>query len=396
MSSLATTNRTEGRLRITAIDAMRGLVMLIMLLDHVRESFYLHHQVSDPMDVSQTEPTLFFSRLAAHICAPVFVFLTGLSAWLYAHPVAPSAASSASGPRDASGFLIKRGLLLVLLELLVVNFAWSGQFPPPVLYLQVIWVIGLCMIVLGLLHRLPAMVLGLTGIIIVAGHNALASLTVAPGGIAHALWTVFLHRGFLVAEGAVKIRVSYPLLPWIGIILLGYVAGRLYANDITPMRRQRMLTLLGTTELLLFVVLRSLNGYGENLPWQTGEDSLHSIMSFLNLTKYPPSLDFALLTLGAGMLGLAWLETGHGWLSRVCSIFGAAPMFYYLLHLYVLLFMQILFVNLFGANHGQRFGVDHVWQLWLISAALIPALYYPCRSFARFKRHSGQAWVRYF
>jgi uncharacterized membrane protein len=361
---------------------------MIMMFDHVRETFFLHQQVSDPMDVGQTAPALFFTRLAAHLCAPVFVFLTGLSAWLYANPP--------SGPRDASSYLIKRGLLLVALELTVVNFAWAGQFPPATIYLQVIWVIGLAMITLGLLHKLPPLLLGLVGMLIVGGHNALAELNFAPGTVSHALWTLLLHRGYLISDAAIKIKVSYPLLPWIGIILLGYVTGRLYAADIRAARRQRLLTILGITALLMFAVLRGVNGYGETQPWQDHGNSLLTLMSFFNLTKYPPSLDFALLTLGSGMCCLALLEKYTGKLSRIATVFGGAPMFYYLLHLYVLLALQKIMLAAFGANHGQRFGVDHVWQVWLISLTLIPLLYYPCRAFALYKRQSGKAWIRYF
>lgn len=376
------------RSRIAVIDVMRGLIMLIMLFDHVRETIYLHMQVSDPMDVAATAPALFFTRLAAHFCAPMFVFLTGLSAWLYAHPSA--------GPRSATGFLIKRGMLLVFLELVFVNFAWAGQVPPPVLYLQVIWVIGLAMIILALAHRLPLKLLGAIGLAIVFGDNALAWMSFEPGTVAYALWTVLLHRGFLIADGAVKLKVSYPLLPWVGVILLGYVAGPLYAAMMAPERRRKLLLILGLASLALLAVLRGFNIYGEALPWVHGDNAIQTVMSFFNLTKYPPSLDFLLLTLGVGFLGLARLETIENWFTRACATFGGAPMFYYLVHLYILLGLQRLLVGLFGANHGTRFGVDHVWPVWLVALALMPLLYFPCRAFARFKRTSNQAWVRYF
>lgn len=376
------------RSRIAVIDVMRGLIMLIMLFDHVRETIYLHMQVSDPMNVADTAPELFFTRFAAHFCAPMFVFLTGLSAWLYAHP--------AAGPRNATGFLIKRGMLLVFLELVFVNFAWAGQFPPPVLYLQVIWVIGLAMIILALVHRLPLKLLAAVGFAIVFGHNALTSMSFEPGTLAYSLWTVLLHRGFLVADGAVRLKITYPLLPWVGVILLGYVAGPLYAAVLAPQRRRRLLHLLGFGALALLALLRGFNIYGETLPWVQGATALESVMSFLNFTKYPPSLDFVLLTLGVGMLGLAQLEKVDNWFTRACATFGGAPMFYYLLHLYLLLGLQHLLVALFGANHGVRFGVDHVWPVWVVSLALMPLLYVPCRAFARFKRTSTQAWVRYF
>jgi uncharacterized membrane protein len=377
-----------ARPRIAAIDVLRGLVMLIMLFDHVRETIYLHMQVSDPMNVATTEPALFFTRLAAHFCAPVFVFLTGLSAWLYAHP--------ASGPRSATGFLVKRGLLLVFLELVFVNFAWAGEFPPRTLYLQVIWVIGLAMILLGLVHRLPLKLLGAVGLLIVFGHNALTWMSFAPGTLAYDAWTILLHRGFLVADGAVRLKVTYPLLPWIGVILVGYAAGPLYAATMAPEQRRKLLRMAGFGAWLLLAVLRGFNIYGEELPWEVQDTAVRTVMSFLNYTKYPPSLDFLLLTLGAGALALAALEPRDNWFTRACATFGGAPMFYYLLHLYVLLAMQFLLVAVLGANHGARYGVDHVWPVWIVALALMPVLYLPCRAFARFKRSSKQAWVRYF
>ena len=379
---------TPVRTRIAVIDVMRGLVMLIMLFDHVRETVFLHHQVSDPMQVSSVDPALFFTRLAAHVCAPMFVFLTGLSAWLYAHP--------AAGPRSASGFLFKRGLLLVVLELVFVNFAWSGAFPPAVLYLQVIWVIGLAMMALAMLHQLPLKVLALLGVAIVAGQHLFTHLRAEQGTPGYYLLTVLLQRGFLVADGAMKIKVSYPLLPWIGVIVLGYAAGPLYARSRTPEGRRRLLLALGGGALLLLAVLRGLNLYGETLPWVAGDTALQTAMSVLNFTKYPPSLDFLLFTLGLGMLGLAWLETLDNWFVRACATFGGAPMFYYLLHLYLLLAIGSALTAVLGANHGSRYGVAHIWQVWLIALALMPVLYWPCRAFANYKRSSKQAWVRYF
>ena len=379
---------TPVRTRIAVIDVMRGLVMLIMLFDHVRETVFLHHQVGDPMDASTVDPALFFTRMAAHVCAPMFVFLTGLSAWLYAHP--------AAGPRSATGFLFKRGLLLVVLELVFVNFAWSGAFPPAVLYLQVIWVIGLAMMALAMLHQLPLKVLALLGVAIVAGQHLFTHLRAEQGTPGYYLLTVLLQRGFLVADGAMKIKVSYPLLPWIGVILLGYAAGPLYARGRTPEGRRRLLLALGGASLLLLALLRGFNLYGETMPWVAGDSALQTAMSVLNFTKYPPSLDFLLFTLGLGLLGLAWLETLDNWFVRACATFGGAPMFYYLLHLYLLLVIGSVLTSVLGANHGSRYGVEHLWQVWLIALALMPVLYWPCRAFANYKRTSKQAWVRYF
>ncbi|MGQ0835284.1 MAG: DUF1624 domain-containing protein, partial [Gammaproteobacteria bacterium] len=181
-----------ARARIAAIDVMRGLVIVLMLLDHVREAIYLHKQVADPMDVDVTEPQLFFTRLTAHLCAPTFVFLTGLGAWLYANPPGRPARS----PRE---FLVKRGLLLIFLELTVVNFAWTGDIPPQTLWLQVIWAIGISMVVLGLLSGLPRWVLATIGFVIVFGHNLLTPISFPPGQPLFAIWTILHERAFLVA-----------------------------------------------------------------------------------------------------------------------------------------------------------------------------------------------------
>ena len=362
--------------RIVSIDVMRGLVMLLMTVDHVRETFYLQHQVGDPMDVGTTPPALFFIRLAAHFCAPMFVFLTGLSAWLYAHPP--------GGPRSATGFLARRGLLLLALEVTVVNAAWSGTALSTI-YLQVIWAIGLAMLALALLHRLPLPVLGLLGLVIVGGHNALEQ-----GTLPSAAWTILEQRGFLALD-PVRIKVSYPVLAWIGVILLGYACGPLYAR--AAALRMRRLTLAGIACLALLIVLRSMNGYGEPVPWTPQQDVVHATMAFLNFTKYPPSLDFLLLTLGAGSIALAWIERVNTVGTRVAAVFGGAPLFYYLLHLYALLVLQKLAAAALGV---PRADVAHVWQVWAIAALLAVVLYLPTRLFGSYKRTSGKGWVKYF
>jgi len=375
------------RSRIASIDVMRGLVMVIMLFDHVREKIYLHMQVTDPMTIEATTPDLFFTRLSAHLCAPVFVFLTGLSAWLYANP--------ASGQlRSPRGFLIKRGLLLVALEITLINFSWSGTYTT--LWLQVIWAIGISMIVLGLMSGLPRWLLATLGAAIVFGHNLLTPITFQPGEWGYSLWTILHDRAFLVADGALKIKVSYPVLPWIGVILLGYVAGPLYGKAVAADRRTTLLIGLGAACLLLLLVLRGFNIYGETLPWVHGETAVQTVMSWLNVTKYPPSLNFLLLTLGLAFLLMAWFESMDNAATRALVIFGAAPMFFYILHLYVLLVLYRIALGVFGPTQGELFGVDDFYWVWIISPILAFALYFPCRAFARFKRTSSQAWVRYF
>lgn len=379
------------RARITSVDALRGLVMLIMAIDHVRETLYLHMQVTDPMDVAATPPQVFFSRLAAHFCAPVFVFLTGLGAWLYANPPGGT-------PKPVREFLLKRGLLLLALEVTVVSFAWTGDFPLKVIYLQVIWAIGIAMIVLAFAPSLSPRLLAAIGLAIVFGHNALAGIDLPPEHPLYLPWTLLLHRGWAVQDAAVKVRLTYPALPWVGVILLGWVAGPLFGAGFDGQRRRRLLVALGLGCWALLAVLRGFNIYGENAPWMPGGDAVHTVMSFLNFTKYPPSLDYLLLTLGAGALALAALDRADNAATRVASTFGGAPMFYYLLHLYVLMVGYKILLAVFGPNQGTRFGVapDQFWVVWLVTALMIPALYFPCRAFARYKRGSKQAWVKYF
>jgi uncharacterized membrane protein len=373
--------------RVASIDIMRGLVMMVMMLDHVRERFFIRWPVGDPMDIETTDPSLFFGRFAAHFCAPVFVFLTGLSAWLYAHP--------ASGPRPATGFLLKRGLFLVLLEIFVINVAWNGDLPPKVFYLQVIWAIGLAMMALALLHRLPRGWLVALGLTIVCGHNLLSPIAFAPGSWGFVPWTILHDRGFLIAEGAVRIKVSYPLLPWIGVIMLGYAAGPWYARSMEPARRRSKLLIAGGVSLASLLVLRGFNIYGETLDWVPGETAVLTAMSFLNVTKYPPSLAYLLITLGGACLVLAWLEGRDNAFLRVSASFGGAPMFYYLLHLFALLFLQTAAMTLFGPNHGGRYEFDSIRGVWLMTLVMIPLMYWPCKVFGQFKRRTTMPWVKY-
>ncbi|EHK66793.1 DUF1624 domain-containing protein [Achromobacter arsenitoxydans] len=378
-----------GSSRLRSIDALRGLVIVIMLLDHVRETFFLHHQVGDPMDVAATPPDLFFSRLLAHLCAPVFVFLTGLSAWLY---------GAKAGSRGATAaFLAKRGAFLIALEVIVVNFAWTFQFPPSVVYLQVIWVIGLSMLSLAALLWLPRWALVVVGVALVAGHNALDGLHFAAGHAMHVPWAVLHDRGWIEVGDTLRLRTSYPLLPWIGVIALGYAAGPWFRPGAEAAVRQRRLWAAGLAAVAGFVVLRALNGYGQSQQWSVQEDALHTAMSFLNITKYPPSLMFLLLTLGLGLCLLVLIERAQSaaWVRALC-VYGAAPMFFYLLHLYVLKALYLAGEGVWGLNQGKYFGVDGMASVWLISALLAAALYLPVRWFGRLKASRRDiAWLKY-
>ncbi len=377
---------TTGRL--AAIDQLRGTVMLLMLLDHVRETFFLQHQVPDPMDAASVSPALFACRLLAHLCAPVFVLLTGLAAWLYGQ--------RQPDPRRATAsFLLKRGLFLVVLELTLVNVAWTFQWPPHTLYLQVIWAIGLSMIALAGLLWLPRAVLLALSVAIIAGHNLLDGLHVEGNGLPAVLWKIAHQRDWFEL-GGLRLRSSYPVLPWIGIIALGYLIGPWFASNADAQRRQRRLLASGLAAVAGFFVLRLFDVYGD-APWQLQDGALRTLMAMLNVTKYPPSLLFVLLTLGVGLLLLRLYEQPTA--ARVLAPlarFGAAPMFFYLLHLYVLKLLYLAALALWGPTDGALYAVDSVAALLLISAVLAVLLYPPTRAFAALKaRRKDLAWLRY-
>lgn len=369
-----------ARQRIPGIDALRGLVMVFMLVDHVRETFLLHLQVGDPMDVAATPPALFASRLVAHLCAPVFVFLTGLSAFLYA---------ARQGQGGAASFLAKRGLFLVALELTVINFAWTGAFPPQLIYLQVIWAIGLSMLALACLVRLPRAALVAIGLAIVAGHNLFDGLHFAPGHPLHGLWAVLHDRGWLDITDSLRVRTSYPVLPWIGIICLGYACGPWFGAGFPAAARRRRLLAWAAGLLGGFAMLRGLNVYGDR-PWVAGATAQETVMSFFNVTKYPPSLLFTALTLAIGLLLLALLERRYGLLAGKLSVLGSAPMFFYILHLYAL---QLLHAAM-SAIGMARF--EAVWPVWALALLLSAALFPAVQAFATLKaRRRDLTWLKY-
>lgn len=379
--------------RLLSIDALRGLVILFMLLDHVRETFFMQYQVPDPMSVADTDPALFFSRMLSHVCAPVFVFLTGLSAYLYGNRYG---AQSGDARAAASSFLAKRGVFLVVLEMTLVSFAWTFVFPPNVLYLQVIWIIGLSMLALAALVWLPRPALIAVGVALIAGHNLLDGLHFPVGHWMHVPWAILHDRGWIEVSDSFRFRTSYPLLPWIGVIALGYAAGPMFLPRADAAQRQQKLLGWGLGLLAGFAVLRVLDVYGEK-SWALGDTVLRSTMSFFNVTKYPPSLLFLMLTLGIGLLLLRAFERRQAaaWLAPL-AVFGAAPMFFYLLHLYVLKFLYLGAVAIWGLNYGKFFGFDTVWQVWLGAIVLAAALYAPVRAFAAFKaRRRDIAWLKY-
>lgn len=385
MLSTPLTATVAATRRIASIDALRGFVMLLMLVDHTRESFFIHAQVSDPMDLSTTSPALFFTRLSAHLCAPVFVALTGVSAWLYGQ--------KAGGAGAAAGFLLKRGLFLVALEVTLVNFGWTFSLTPKLVYLQVIWAIGLSMIALAALVHLPRRALIAVGLVIVLGHNLLDPITIPKGAPGHALWAILHDRGFIDLPWGGQARTSYPILPWIGVAALGYAIGPWFKLEADA--RRRRLLILAAGALALLAILRATNLYGDPTPWTAGATPLLTLMSVLNLTKYPPSADFLLLTLSIGAILLVALERAPERLTAVLVAFGGAPLFFYLIHIYGLHLLNLAALAVFGPNHGEAFSVPNVASIWLLAALVAIPCGLATHWFGDLKRRSGQGWMKY-
>jgi len=368
--------------RLQSIDALRGLVMLIMLLDHVRETWLLYIPLGDPVDARTVMPALFFTRITSTLCAPIFVALTGLSAYLY---------SQRHTPAETSRFLLSRGAFLVFLELTFVNFSWRAELPPNFIFLQVIWAIGLCMIVLAGLIHLPRKAVLLLGIAIVAGHNLLDGIVLSPDHPLFVPWGI-LHERSQIELAGVIVKFNYPILPWIGVICLGWSAGSWF-SDLTPVQRRHTLLTYGAAMIVGFILLRALNIYGD-APWFTvpGEP-VRTIISFLALTKYPPSLLFVLLTLGVGLLLLVLFEQANELrVTQWLSIMGGAPMFFYLLHLYLLRLLYLTALAIWGPNHGDVFGVDSLAWVWVWCLGLIVPLYFPTRWFSNLKKRRKDIW----
>jgi len=356
----------KGSKRLGSIDALRGLVMLIMLVDHTRETFFLHMQVGDPVDVTSTSTGLVLLRLMSSFCAPVFIALTGLSAWLY---------SQNHTLRQTSSYLFKRGIILIFLEIFIVGTAWTGVFPPQKIYLQVIWAIGLCMI----------------------SHNLLDHILLTPHSPFYEIWAILHQRAIIELPFGIVARTSYPVLPWIGVILLGFAIGPWFCNHTPSIIRRKKLV---STALILttgFIIIRFLNFYGDH-PWQVHEESLTTILGFVTLTKYPPSLLYLMPTIAFGAIFLYALEKKQNTkLEYLLSNFGAAPMFFYITHLYLLKALYLIAVAIYGENQGKYYGFDNLYNIILCSILLIPPLYYiTCRFAALKKSRQDITWLKYF
>lgn len=383
--------------RLDSVDVLRGLVMVLMALDHTRDFFHDAIGRFDALDVTQTTPAIYLSRWLTHFCAPVFVFLAGTGAFL--------STTRGKSTRGLSWFLLTRGLWLVLLELTWVRWAgWTFAIDLHEHWGLVIWAIGWSMVVLAGLVWLPMPVITGFGLVLVLGHNALDGITPESWGRWEGLWRV-LHAGgpFELVPG-LKFGAGYPLVPWVGVMAAGFGFGQLL--QLEPSRRRRALTILGAGLTLAFLLVRGLNGYGDPKSWQSQDNLLRTVGSFLDCTKYPPSLDYLLMTLGPTLLVLAALDRGTpAWL-RPMTVFGRVPLFYYLLHLPLIhgLAVGVNLVRfgradwLYGTTPGKappEAGFSLPWVL-LTWAIVVVALYPACRWFADLKRRRRDAWLSYF
>ena len=384
----------RGGRRIDSVDVLRGLVMVIMALDHARD--YFSSARFDPLDLARTTPALYFTRWITHFCAPVFVFLAGTGAYL-------------SGVRgrskgDLARFLWTRGLWLVVVEATIVSFGWSFDPGFHAIVLQVIWAIGWSMVFLALLVRLPAAVIGTIGVAIIALHNLLDPIRPARFGAFAWVWSVLHVNSWtpIAAPGGHAFLVVYPLVPWIGVIAAGYAFGVVYTW--APERRRRFLGIGGSALTLLFVVLRWTNLYGDPHRWSVQKNGMSTVMSFLNCEKYPPSLLYLLMTLGPAIALLAVLERPAGPLTSKICVYGRVPFFYYVLHIFLIHAMAVaVFVALYGPAIFQYgpgnppppdfgFGLPFVYAAWALAVLI---LYRPCRWFAELRARRREPWLSY-
>jgi uncharacterized membrane protein len=380
-SSSAERDRAGGEGRIVSIDVLRGLVMALMALDHTRDFFGSGD--FNPRDV--TEPALFLTRWVTHLCAPTFIFLAGLSAFLYGR-------GRSAG--ELSRFLFIRGIWLMLIDLTLIKFGWRFDFDFYRLGAGIIFVIGASMIALAALNWLPRWAIAVVALVMIAGHNLLDGISAETFGQAAWMWHFLHERGPVTLGEGVGVYVLYPLIPWIGVMAAGYALGP--AMQLEPEGRQRFLLRLGAAVTLGFVLLRATNLYGDPAPWTVQENWLSTVLSFLNCEKYPPSLLYLMMTLGPALMLLAAFEHARGAFARGLAIFGQVPFFFYVVHIYLIHSLAVAAgVAIMGTltnTPAIGLGLAGFYLVWL----LVLMLLYPlCRWFAGLKARGSAAWWSY-
>jgi len=380
--------------RIESVDFLRGFVMILMALDHARDFFGV--QAISPTDVAHAGAPLFFTRWITHICAPTFFLLTGTGAFL---------SRARTSPAALSRYLITRGVWLILLELTVIRLvAYQFNLDYQVTMLLVIWALGWSMIALGLLVFLPLPAIGVIGALMITGHNLLDSVRSA-----NPIWVVLHGPGFVSQSPDHTIFVSYPLIPWIGVTALGYVLGVIFAWPAG--KRKKLLLTLGVSAIVAFVLLRGINVYGDPSRWKVQVTSVATVLSFLNTTKYPPSLLYLLMTLGPALLILRWADGVTPGALRPVLNYGRVPFFYYVTHFFMIhaLAVAVCLVRYGTArwmfespNLGSYpftqppdwgYSLPVVYAVW---SAVVIAVYPACRRFAELRAQRAQRWLSYF
>jgi uncharacterized membrane protein len=388
---------TRLRQRVDAVDLLRGVIMILMALDHTRD--YFGAASDNPTNLATTTAALFFTRWVTHFCAPVFFLLTGTGAFL---------ARRHRSTRELSRFLATRGFWLVLLELTLVRFLWQFNLDYHVTMINVLWALGWSMVVLSMLVFLPTWLVGTFGAALIVLHNVADAVPPAAFGTLAPLWTILHVPGVLVANAEHLVFVAYPLIPWIGVTAVGYSLGRVFTLEAA--QRRALLLRAGACITLAFVLVRALNVYGDPRPWSAQPTASFTVLSFLNTNKYPPSLLFLLMTLGPALLFLRAMDRRTPRLLRPALVFGRVPMFYYILHVALLhLLAVVACAARFGTVHWMfespsvdRFPVTQppgwpaslpvVYAIW---AAAIVMLYPCCRWYAGYKARKSSWWLSY-
>jgi uncharacterized membrane protein len=384
---------TSNRARLESIDLVRGVIMVIMTLDHARDFFRFPQD--NPTDLDTTSVGLFLTRAVTHLCAPVFFLLMGTGAYL---------ARRRKSRGELSRFLLTRGLWLIFMEVAVFRcFGWQFNFDYRVTMLLVLWALGWSMISLAALVHLPPFVAGAFGALLIVGHNLFDSVTSA-----NPLWTILHSPGFLLNTPGHVVFVGYPLIPWIGVTAAGYGLGQIYNWDAD--RRRSFLLRLGLVLCLAFLVIRGLNTYGDPALWTPQKTEVYTVLSFLNTTKYPPSLLFLMMTLGPALVFLWHVDHGTPRILRPALVIGRVPLFYYVLHLSLIHVLAVgacyvrygsahwMFESPDMANYPFTFPPDWGYPLpviYLIWAFVVVALYPLCRWFAALKQRRSDAWLSY-
>ncbi|WP_258104425.1 DUF1624 domain-containing protein [Marinoscillum sp. MHG1-6] len=383
--------------RIESLDILKGLVMVIMALDHTRDYFHDQAFLFDPTDAKQTYFSLYFTRWITHYCAPIFALQAGISAYLVGRR---------KSKKELTYFLLSRGIWLVFIELTVVNFSWYFDIQFIALGLLVIWVLGMGMIFLAGVIHLPMKGILIISLLIMFGHNLLDYISIEQ----NLLWSIVHQAELFLFENGRALFVAYPLLPWIGVMSMGYYLGTYYDKLVPAEKRQKEFNIIGLSAVVLFFAIRLANSYGNFHPWEFYESISDTLFSFFDPAKYPPSLTYLLMTLGPAMLFLANTEHVTGKVAEFIKVYGRVPFFYYILHLYLihLFAMALAEATGFGwesmilktwVNESPElvgYGMNLGWT-YLVWIAVVMILYLPCYKFSQYKMsHKEKKWLSYF